>query len=320
MLPSLFVVFMLQAAPLLTVLHASSDGSMDDVTRMLRGTAPFQPLRLTAVRAFAMADEDEADCVALGAALADHASLQDVGIFNAPLGTAAALDAIVHAALARSLPSLELYHSNLGPASAPALARLLGSAALTKLTLEGHNIHNYQLLDAGAAAVLGAALRANSTLTELELNDVGLWRDPAAAFALLASLVAHPSLETLCLAGNMVGPAHAACAGAALFALVAANAPALRCLKLERCGLGEAGLGPLLDALPRNGHLWSLDCPGNGPLSDAFARDRLLPAVRACTSLRALVTDEYPDDVRDAIFSAMEEARLAQYWWDSDSD
>jgi hypothetical protein len=119
MLPSLFVVFMLQAAPLLTVLHASSDGSIDDATRMLRGTVPFQPLRLTAVRAFAWPGEGAAECVALGAALAGHASLQDVGVFNAPLGTAAALDAIVDAALGGRCP----LSSSTTPISAPRLRR-----------------------------------------------------------------------------------------------------------------------------------------------------------------------------------------------------
>jgi hypothetical protein len=79
----------------------------------------------------------------------------------------------------------------------------------------------------------------------------------------------------------------AACA-AALGALVAANAPALEQIGLWGCDLRDAGLGPLVDALPSNMHLRTLLCPYNG-ISAAFARGRLLPAVRANTSLRKLV-------------------------------
>jgi hypothetical protein len=77
-------------------------------------------------------------------------------------------------------------------------------------------------------------------------------------------------------------------AGAALGALLAANAPALRELDVSCCHLGDAGMGPLLQALPRNTHLRELTC-GSNDMSDAFARDVLLPAVRANGSLRTLV-------------------------------
>jgi hypothetical protein len=42
-----------------------------------------------------------------------------------------------------------------------------------------------------------------------------------------------------------------------------------------------------VDALPHNTHLRTLDCRGND-MTELFARDRLLPAVRANTSLRTL--------------------------------
>jgi hypothetical protein len=103
---------------------------------------------------------------------------------------------------------------------------------------------------------------------------------------------------------NRAGANFAACA-AALGALVAANAPALEEINLTYCYLGDAGLGPLVDALPHNTHLRTLNCQYNG-ISAAFARRRLLPAVRANTSLRKLLLirpraaeDESSDDDSD---------------------
>jgi hypothetical protein len=45
-----------------------------------------------------------------------------------------------------------------------------------------------------------------------------------------------------------------------------------------------------MDALPHNTHLRVLDCSDNG-LSEAFKRNRLLPAVRVNPWLQALVED-----------------------------
>ena len=71
---------------------------------------------------------------------------------------------------------------------------------------------------------------------------------------------------------------------AAFAAVLAANTP-LQTLNLARCNLDAAGL---LDALPRNTRLRTLDISGN-PVPAGFMRDRLLPAVRANTGLRSLV-------------------------------
>ncbi len=56
---------------------------------------------------------------------------------------------------------------------------------------------------------------------------------------------------------------------------------------IAHCGLGAAGMGPIMDALPHARRLQKLDCMYNS-MSEAFARERLLPAVRACASLREL--------------------------------
>jgi hypothetical protein len=169
------------------------------------------------------------------------------------------------------------------------LVRLIGGGALAELDICGMQ-QQLQLLDAASALALGNALRASSTLTAVSLRDVGLWRDLAAATALLGALTGHPSLRLLKIFNNHVNPAGQEEAGAALGALAAANAPALHELAVSLCYLGDAGLGPLFDALPSNTHLRTLDCIWNAP-SDAFVRERLLPAVRANSSLRKLWTD-----------------------------
>jgi hypothetical protein len=149
--------------------------------------------------------------------------------------------------------------------------------------------------------VLGDALRANRTLHDLTLLNVALWRDPVVATMLLGSVTAHRSLRRVNLYYNGFGAAQHA-AGAALGALVAADAPALQFLELGACGLQEAALGPLVDALPANTHLRTLAL-GEATASAAFVRDRLLPAVRANTSLTRLditVTGEGENAAREA--------------------
>ncbi len=108
----------------------------------------------------------------------------------------------------------------------------------------------------------------------------------------LDALTAHRSLRTLDLNINFIHPGdqHVPALGAALGALVAANAPALHELQLWQIAVDEAGLlalGSLLDALPLNTHLRTLNLD-HIRWTDDFARDRLLPAVRSNSSLRKL--------------------------------
>jgi hypothetical protein len=175
-----------------------------------------------------------------------------------------------------------------GPAAAPALARLLRHGVLEELYIEAGL--REPLLDAGAATTLGAALRENATLTTLALHFTELWAEPAACATLLGALTGHVSLESLSLMYNHAGSEQLV-AGAALGALIAADAPALTALDVSLCGLGDAGMTPLLRALPRNTHLRSLVCSEAGMSADAH-RDVLLPAVAANASLRCLTLEE----------------------------
>ncbi len=83
--------------------------------------------------------------------------------------------------------------------------------------------HN-MLLDVPAAVALGNALRASSTLTALSLRASNLWREPAAATALLGALAGHSRLRSLNVSGNQVDEASRDRAGAWIAALLAANA------------------------------------------------------------------------------------------------
>jgi hypothetical protein len=156
----------------------------------------------------------------------------------------------------------------------------LGSNTLATLVID--DIADAHLLDGPSTALLGNALHANRSLTSFSFNAT-VWHDADVSAALLGALANHHSLRTLDVAGKQLAPA--ACA--ALGALVAANAPALTSVDASNNNLRDAGLRPLCDALPRNTHLRELNVARNG-MSVAFARDVLLPAVRANTSLRAL--------------------------------
>jgi hypothetical protein len=235
---------------------------------------------------------DDAALFAFAAALAAHpktsplAGLCISDCSPPQLHATDGVNALLDAALTTRLPKLEFSECGLSSASASSLARLLGGGALTSLTIEKCNVEDeHHLLDAPAASLLAGALRRNDVLQSLCLRDVGLWCDGVATMVLLTALVGHPSLRELELRANKVAAAHVECA--ALFALIAANAPALQKLDVTDCHLGDAGLCPLMDALARNTHLRVLFLQANG-MSKAFARDVLLPAVRANTGLHML--------------------------------
>jgi hypothetical protein len=260
----------------------------DDARRMLRGEPPFGPLRLRNVSVSFMDREyNEAIFLACLADVASHTWTTGLQIYDAWLDNPVALDAVVDLALARRFTAVSLRHCWLSPASVPALARLLGSSALTELVLRSSNYGGPQPFeDVDTAAQLAAALRANSTLQRLELHGISLWGEPGAATILLCALINHSSVRELSLAGNQVDDNSRAVAVALVSAMLRANTP-LRLLKLDDCNLRDEGLGPVVDALARNTHLTRLDI-GDNNRTKAFMRDRLLPAVRANRSLREL--------------------------------
>jgi hypothetical protein len=254
---------------------------LDNARRVLRNDPPFGPVRVRHLRVLG-GGVGENDVLMLAADVSAHVGLTVLELTGLRLHTPAALGAVVDAALARRVSCLNLDFCRLSPASAPALARLLDDGSLTALRVNDHEV---RWQDDPALSVLCDASRASSTLTSLFL--LCLYCEPTAAAALLGALTGHRSLHTLRLRGTrLLG------AAAALGELVAANAPSLVDLDVSCCRLHDMGLGPLFDALPHNTHLRTLNCCGN-QASEAFTRDRLLPAVRANRSLRSLRIDNF---------------------------
>ena len=70
----------------------------------------------------------------------------------------------------------------------------------------------------------------------------------------------------------------------------------------------QAGLGAVLDALPRNSHLRELEISHNR-VPAGFMRARLLPAVRANASLRTLLVSTHLEQADDAA-AAQEALRI----------
>jgi hypothetical protein len=284
----------LRAAPRLQLLDAEVTCRWADAVPLLRGEALFAPLRL---RALEVDFSDGAGtprggaerAAAFAAALADaalHPALLELSISHLDTQRPAVLGALVDAALARGLRTLHCRECT-PPAPEP-LARLLAAGALAELRWRFTDDAAAPLLDAAGAALVADALRASRTLTSLLLEASHVCRDMRAAEALLGALVGHPTLRRLELFREHDHDDEDALAlGTALAALVAADAPALQELQCNPTLLGDAGLAPLVAALPRNTHLRTLDFALNN-MSEAFARERLLPAVRANTSLQLL--------------------------------
>ena len=239
---------------------------------------------------------DEATLQALAAAVAAHTTLRELTLRLAPLHPFAptSLDAVVQAALAARVRSLALLDCGLSWVSAPALARLLRSDTLMRLELEG-----LEDIAGPAAETLAAALSTNRTLRSLSRMRASVFSEPSACSALLTALTGHCSLQSLCLRNNRavfqpLFGTDATSYGVALGGLIAANAPTLTHLDCGICYLRDGGLGQLFAALPQNKYLRSLDCSGN-IVSEAFARDVILPAVRANASLQRLTLESWEE-------------------------
>ena len=283
------VTELLARAPQLRELCCGVDGNLDDAAALLEGGPPLAPLQLRALRVqgevpFTYGTQVQPP-LAVARALADaqrHPGLARLTFSHADLRAVGVADALADAVVARPrLRHLSLLDCQLLLEAAPALARMLREGALAELAVVSCR---GTLFDAASGATLGAALRENRTLTSLSLQEL---RHPEAdwVLALVGALVSHRSLRKLDLTG--IQGLDGAAFGATLAALLAADAPALNELSVMRCGLGEAAVGPLCDALPSNSHLRTLNIRGN-LASAGFMRTRLLPAVRANIGLRTL--------------------------------
>ena len=275
---------MVAAAPQLQVLEATVTCDCAVAPALMRGEPPFGALRLREIRV-ALADflgwvglERFSPFLATLADAALQPALASVQLYNAGLAQPQVMDALVDAALARRLRGLKL--SRCTPPGATSLARLLRGGALAELEM-----YETLQLDAPGGAVLADALRATTTLTRLRLDGNHLYINAAPARAVLDALVGHASLRHISVTSEL--SKGALDLGAVLAALLEADAPALHELCAFNNSLGDAGAKAMVAALPRCHHLRDLNISFNG-LSEAFAHDVLLPALRANASLRRL--------------------------------
>ena len=287
------------ALPLLQVLTATQvECTWDDAARVLRAEPPFAQLQLCRGHLdvhFSDSDNPVGGMerfTSVASALADatlQPALRRLHIWYADTALPELMGALVDAALTRRLREFKLIECT-PPAAAP-LARLLAEG----MPLQALEIHFYRarvrtpLFDAAGAVLVADVLRVNMTLTTLYLQGAHLCGNMNAAGVLLGALVGHPSLRMLWISEENIAAEDRSAFGALIAALVAADAPALHILVLvnNANSLGDAGFAPIVEALPLNRHLRDLGL-GNSGMSEAFARERLLPAVRANTSLRRL--------------------------------
>jgi len=213
--------------------------------------------------------------------LATHTGIKGLLLLGGNLA-----DAVLNlslAVVAAGVESIGFGHCGLTPMALPALTLLLRSEVLHCFILSNHGV----LLTGPDLLAFCDALRSNSSLYHIMLNNGNLWADPADAGMVLAALAARTTPFTLGLDGNRVGETQAQqlAAGTQLAQLITAGG--LEELNLNDCNLGEAGLVPIFETLPRASRLMCLAFGGD-ELSPEFARDVLLPAVRANNSLRSL--------------------------------
>ena len=276
----------LQAAPALRSLHVSMEGTAVELLQpdLLRSAAPAGPLRLAGLQMGPPSTPAE-----VAAALRAHPGAKGVKIMSIALRAAESAPAL-DALLAGRAASVRFNDCALDAASVAPLARLIRCSKRLQHLFVCNAQHGLEpFLNAEGGAALAAALAANTTLRTLHLS-VRCWRNGEAAAAVLQAAIGHPSLQALVLpSSHLDALANPAQTGAQLAAIITANSPALTRLDISLVALTDVGMEALTDALPRNTHLRELHCARVG-MSDEFASDRFLPAIRANTALRLLET------------------------------
>ncbi len=223
-------VKLLRMAPQLRELTVNGFFYISDVADaryMLRNKPPFGPLRITNVLAHLRDVQDTGLLETFAADVAAHPALAELRLSRVRLATLDALDAFVDAAVAKKLTAIWFDQSLLPSALSPSLSRLTGIAELRSLSFTS----NLLLEDESSsfAGVLAEALRGNTTLTSVALEHYHTVRsDPAGDAELLRVLIGHARLQELRLLRVDANRNGSALIGAALGALVAANAPSLR--------------------------------------------------------------------------------------------
>jgi len=224
----------------------------------------------------------------LAAALPSHSGkIKILDVNDAPLENGVVAGALLRGIAEARVSNVTFLNCHLSPASLPGLTRLLQDGCLETLSITNRET----LFEAGPDLTAFCHALRSSTLQVLILNWCRLWRDRAAAGELLTSLGGHQTLRELSLRRNQVNDTDDArrAAGEQLVSLIMHDS-ALQKLDLQHSSLGEAGLAPIFEALPRSSTLKELlySVFYNETISRVFAYDAILPAVRANSSLRKL--------------------------------
>jgi hypothetical protein len=238
---------------------------------------------------------------ALAAWAPTHTSLKRFVLRHVQLDSEPALGAVVNLTISQ-LQHLRLESCSLSPASLPALVRMLESGSLIYFRIENDGA---PLLVGAAVPAFCAALRA-SRLELLMLRDVRLWESFEDGLAVIAACTGHPTLRELDLNGNNQDAPAPAAVGGALSALVASDS-VLESLDVSTCSLDDAAMRLIFAAVAGSTRLRELDCSWNGVTVEC-AREAILPAVRANSSLRKLKfegTNSCGPDLLQAVESAL---------------
>ena len=296
-----------RSAPLCTLRCGVYCSGPAEALPLLRCEAPCALLHVVKLWVSGFYNNEHA-VLDFAAALPSHrGKIKVLTVYKAPLRNGAVANALMRGVAEADVSYVSFENCHLAPASLPVLTRLLQAGCL-----EGLDINNYEhaLFEEGPDLTAFCHALRSSTLQKLELNMCELWRDPAVAGELLAALVGHLTLRELSLSWNHVNYTDDArrAAGKQLASLIT-HSSALHKLDLEYSYLGEAGLAPIFEALPRSITLKELCLVAHGQrISREFARDVILPAVRTNTSLRTLRFDNWvtlPDLTEaDAILAA----------------
>jgi len=284
-----------------------------DAGAVLRGEPPFERLYVSSLHFDSVADLSAEALDRFRAALAacEPPAPRLCYLQQLPHNHNILLASLVDVALELRLKRLGL-RCALMATCAPAIARVVDGGAVTELAVnyggsvsafappnERPSILDLADAEAGSAAVLGRALKENTSLTSLTLDWTGVSISGCnmgtcivtTGPLLIRALAAHPRLRVLELCKNLVDRHAPIPFFVAVAELIATNAPALQELTLSGFALWESTLRPLLKALPRNTHLRVLRMHRTD-VSLSFARKTLLPAVKACASLRRLACSD----------------------------
>ncbi len=295
---------LMRCAPQLRLFEASVHCPPSQAAAMLRGEPPFgTALRVRELRVCGTMQDgmrDEAVARAFATDLASHVALQRLSLSRITLSSQGAVTALADAAVSLRLNSLQLWECKLQPVALRSLARLLTQGALEELTVSSSC---FPLIGGPDLRAFCVALHA-SKLRSLHLYGSGLCDRPQAAAAVVEALSAHATLSicslVMCLS---CAPDEQRPVGAALGAMLAADAPALTALNVSYNFLEQDdGLVPLFAGLALNTHLRTLQCGHNRAMDERFARQHILPAVQTNRSLRefAMHSDAFSPAVQQA--------------------